>query len=135
MVNESQPTLFGIPNSLPGFGKQHSVDSSSSATLLLKIESSTITTSVNKAFEDSSSFDYYLKPIAGKAIYTITVTTDSLSPSSKRVKPSPVESSSLTQPLVLVDLQKNGIRLVYTLMVCMEAVHQNNLPLAEALVK
>ena len=113
-----------------------SVDSSSSsAAFLPQTESSTITTSIDKAFEDSSSSDYDLKAIPGKAIYTTTAATDSLSPSSKRVKPSPAESSSSTRPLVLVDSQENGIRLVHTLMACAEAVHQNNLPIAEALVK
>ncbi|KAF2308377.1 hypothetical protein GH714_006557 [Hevea brasiliensis] len=36
---------------------------------------------------------------------------------------------------VLVDSQENGIRLVHLLMACAEAVQENNLPLAEALVK
>ncbi|KAL1328492.1 hypothetical protein HN51_038332 [Arachis hypogaea] len=121
----------------PPLPQQHSVDSSSSsAAFLPQTESSTITTSVDRAFEDSSSSDYDLKAIAGKAIYTTAAATaDSLSPSSKRVKPSPAESSSSTRPLVLVDSQENGIRLVHTLMACAEAVHQNNLSLAEALVK
>ncbi|XLR35415.1 hypothetical protein HN51_044767 [Arachis hypogaea] len=74
-------------------GHQHSVDSSSFATFLPQTEWSTITTSVDRAFEDSSSSDYDLKSITGKAIYTIA-TADSLSISSKRVKPSPTESSS-----------------------------------------
>ncbi|MED6159392.1 hypothetical protein PIB30_041960 [Stylosanthes scabra] len=121
----------------PPLPQQHSVDSSSSsAAFLPQTESSTITTSMDRAFEDSSSSDYDLKAIAAKAIYTTaSASADSLSPSSKRVKPSPAESSSSTRPLVLVDSQENGIRLVHTLMACAEAVHQNNLPLAEALVK
>ncbi|RYR40189.1 hypothetical protein Ahy_A09g045893 [Arachis hypogaea] len=60
-------------------------------------------------FEDSFFSDYDLKSIAGKAIYTVTAaTTNFLSPSSKRVKPSPAESSS-TQPFILVDSQWNPI--------------------------
>ncbi|KAK8567547.1 hypothetical protein V6N13_105508 [Hibiscus sabdariffa] len=39
------------------------------------------------------------------------------------------------RPVVLVDSQENGIRLVHALMACAEAVQQNNLNLAEALVK
>ncbi|KAK4400055.1 DELLA protein GAI1 [Sesamum angolense] len=44
----------------------------------------------------------------------------------------PVES---TRPVVLVDSQENGIRLVHTLLACAEAVQQENFKLAEALVK
>ncbi|XP_024988342.1 DELLA protein GAI1-like isoform X6 [Cynara cardunculus var. scolymus] len=38
-------------------------------------------------------------------------------------------------PVVIVDSQENGIRLVHTLMACAEAVQQENLALAENLVK
>ncbi|KAK6122391.1 hypothetical protein DH2020_043833 [Rehmannia glutinosa] len=44
----------------------------------------------------------------------------------------PVESA---RPVVLVDSQENGVRLVHTLMACAEAVQQENFKLAEALVK
>ncbi|KAF5945604.1 hypothetical protein HYC85_015832 [Camellia sinensis] len=40
-----------------------------------------------------------------------------------------------TRPLILVDSQENGIRLVHALMACAEAIQQDNLKLAEALVK
>ncbi|KZV19540.1 hypothetical protein F511_06402 [Dorcoceras hygrometricum] len=40
-----------------------------------------------------------------------------------------------TRQVVLVDSQENGIRLVHSLMACAEAVEQENLKLAEALVK
>ncbi|GFY94103.1 GRAS family transcription factor family protein [Actinidia rufa] len=39
------------------------------------------------------------------------------------------------RPVVLVDSQETGIRLVHTLMACAEAVQQGNLKLADALVK
>lgn len=39
------------------------------------------------------------------------------------------------RPIVLVDSQETGIRLVHTLMACAEAVQQDNLKLADALVK
>lgn len=96
-------------------------------------ESSTIT----------SSSDYDLKAIPGKAIYNNTpnntAEADTLthSSSSKRLKPNPnpsVTVSSSTRPLVLVDSQENGIRLVHTLLACAEAVDQNNLSVAEALL-
>ncbi|KDP38079.1 hypothetical protein JCGZ_04722 [Jatropha curcas] len=44
-------------------------------------------------------------------------------------------STESTRPVVLVDSQENGIRLVHLLMACAEAVQDNNLTLAEALVK
>ncbi|KAH7516321.1 hypothetical protein FEM48_Zijuj10G0122700 [Ziziphus jujuba var. spinosa] len=43
--------------------------------------------------------------------------------------------SPSTRPVVLVDSQENGVRLVHALMACAEAVQQNNLNIAEALVK
>ncbi|XP_031497443.1 DELLA protein GAI1-like [Nymphaea colorata] len=45
--------------------------------------------------------------------------------------PAPVEP----RPVVVVDSQETGIRLVHTLMACAEAIQQDNLKLAEALVK
>lgn len=45
----------------------------------------------------------------------------------------PLDSSS--RPVVLVDSQENGIRLVHTLMACAEAIQQDNMKVAEALVK
>ncbi|CAN8266912.1 unnamed protein product [Cochlearia groenlandica] len=40
-----------------------------------------------------------------------------------------------TRPVILVDSQENGVRLVHALMACAEAVQSNNLSIAEALVK
>ena len=57
----------------------------------------------------------------------------------KRLKPSPVESadsaSEPTRTVLLVDHQEAGVRLVHTLLACPEAVQQENLKLADALVK
>ncbi|KAK5842475.1 DELLA protein GAIP-B-like [Gossypium arboreum] len=116
-------------------------------------------------FEEASCSDYDLKAIPGKAIYsqnTQPQTHDSSSSSTptnvkseKRFKstsgpPSPSDifppppppaaasygiPTASTRPVVLVDSQENGIRLVHALMACAEAVQQNNLNLAEALVK
>ncbi|KAK1419865.1 hypothetical protein QVD17_29264 [Tagetes erecta] len=70
-----------------------------------------------------------LQAIAGNAIY----------PPTKKQKPSTsadTSSSSYTpNPIVIVDSQENGIRLVHTLMACAEAVQQDELKRAEALVK
>ncbi|XVE85430.1 hypothetical protein DITRI_Ditri17bG0090600 [Diplodiscus trichospermus] len=107
-------------------------------------------------FEESLSSDYDLQAIPGKAIYSQkTQTHDSSSSSTqnnikseKRLKstsgshsdilappPSYGILSESSRPVVLVDSQENGIRLVHALMACAEAVQQNNLNLAEALVK
>nr|AKA95154.1 DELLA protein RGL1 [Hevea brasiliensis subsp. brasiliensis] len=43
--------------------------------------------------------------------------------------------SEPSRPVVLIDSQETGVRLVHTLLACAEAVQQENLKLAEALVK
>ncbi|KAF5750147.1 GRAS family transcription factor family protein [Tripterygium wilfordii] len=107
----------------------------------------------NRVFEESSSSDYDLQAIPGKAIYTQTQAQTQFESSSrdhKRLKTSSGSSSEMlqtpsvgsysvpsesTRPIVLVDSQENGIRLVHALLACAEAVQENNLNLAEALVK
>ncbi|KAJ9708458.1 hypothetical protein PVL29_000479 [Vitis rotundifolia] len=105
---------------------------------------------------DSPSLDYDLKAIPGKALYSHIEQPPQQPPApplyqrdNKRLKPTtsatansvssviggwgvPTESA---RPVVLVDSQETGIRLVHTLMACAEAVQQENLKLAEALVK
>ncbi|KAL0889446.1 hypothetical protein Bca101_013429 [Brassica carinata] len=100
--------------------------------------------------------DYDLKAIPGNAVCRRSnhLAVDS-SPSSsdqynKRLKPdsmvtspSPVIGTTVTtttvsestRPVILVDSQDNGVRLVHALMACAEAVQSGNLTLAEALVK
>ncbi|KAK1302706.1 DELLA protein GAI [Acorus calamus] len=87
--------------------------------------------------------DYELKAIPGRIVYG----SDDSGPDKKRVKPSKpssattvdppaaTSSSSTARPVVLVDSQETGIRLVHTLMACAEAVQQENLKAADALVK
>ncbi|CAK9179145.1 unnamed protein product, partial [Ilex paraguariensis] len=115
-----------------------------------------------RIYEDSSS-DYDLKAIPGKAIYPQNQQPPppqppqpprpQYQPTNKKLKPSSESSSSTpvgvwgcpnessfrsieqTRPVVLVDSQENGIRLVHHLMACAEAVQENNLKIAEALVK
>ncbi|GKV38611.1 hypothetical protein SLEP1_g46500 [Rubroshorea leprosula] len=112
---------------------------------------------LNTPFFDESSYpDYELKAIPGKAVYSNTQTLDSSSSSNhnesssnKRLKPSSGSNSETypttsmapfgippdpTRPVVLVDSQENGIRLVHALLACAEAVQENNLTLARALV-
>ncbi|KAM6562077.1 hypothetical protein CsatB_022075 [Cannabis sativa] len=97
-------------------------------------------------FEDSSSSDYDLKAIPGKAIYSNQThfETTSSSRESKRLKPSSEtytndvvsnQNDNSTRSVILVDSQENGIRLVHALMACAEAVQQNNFNIADALVK
>nr|AYH92448.1 DELLA transcription factor 4 [Salvia miltiorrhiza] len=79
--------------------------------------------------------------IPGKAVYPRTQPQE---PQPKKLKTCPYSIAALpvpvpvpppATPLLLVDSQENGIRLVHTLMACAEAVQQENFKLAEALVK
>ncbi|XP_009594460.1 DELLA protein GAI-like [Nicotiana tomentosiformis] len=47
----------------------------------------------------------------------------------------PLTADAITRPVVLVDSQETGVRLVHTLMACAEAVQQENLNVADALVR
>ncbi|XP_010513882.1 PREDICTED: DELLA protein RGA [Camelina sativa] len=62
--------------------------------------------------------------VIGTTVMTTTTTT--------KAAPATAES---TRSVILVDSQDNGVRLVHALMACAEAVQQNNLTIAEALVK
>ncbi|KAL3510553.1 hypothetical protein ACH5RR_029954 [Cinchona calisaya] len=104
---------------------------------------------------DDSSFDSDLTAIPGKAAVYPQILESPVSPPvrppTKRMKPSsqmgvweipsePIITTSRavvesTRPVVLVDSQENGIRLVHALMACAEAVQQEKMKLAEALVK
>lgn len=92
-------------------------------------ESSTITTNSDNS---NNNNDYDLKAIPGNAIYPPQQPI-------KRLKPNPsfasTSSTESTRPVVVVDSQENGVRLVHTLMACAEAVQQENFKVAEALVK
>ncbi|OVA01709.1 Transcription factor GRAS [Macleaya cordata] len=121
--------------------------------LLPPAESSTITTvefsnsrqnqhQQQQIYEEHSS-DYDLRAIPGGAI---------CEPDKKRLKPSTASGSASsssaaagigssclttesTRPVVLIDSQETGIRLVHTLMACAEALQQDNLTVAGQLVK
>ncbi|OIT08824.1 della protein gai, partial [Nicotiana attenuata] len=47
----------------------------------------------------------------------------------------PLTTDATTRPVVLVDSQETGVRLVHTLMACAEAVQQENFNVADALVR
>ncbi|KAG5574199.1 hypothetical protein H5410_054333 [Solanum commersonii] len=55
--------------------------------------------------------------------------------SSSSFSTSMLTDSSAARPVVLVDSQETGVRLVHTLMACAEAVQQENLTLADQLVR
>ncbi|XP_060183727.1 DELLA protein GAI-like [Lycium barbarum] len=69
----------------------------------------------------------------------ISSESTSNSATNKRLRSSFSSSSSITdsstRPVVLVDSQETGVRLVHTLMACAEAVQQENFNVADALVR
>ncbi|KAI3720128.1 hypothetical protein L6452_21038 [Arctium lappa] len=91
------------------------------------------TTSSAVVVDSGSGFVDDLQAIPGNAIYPATKkakSSASASASSSSYNPNPNPN-----PVVIVGSQENGIRLVHTLMACAEAVQQENLALAENLVK
>lgn len=86
---------------------------------------------------------YDLRAIAGGAIYGTT--SDESRNGNKRIRSGVSGGNARSEvidvspesprPVVLVDSQETGIRLVHTLMACAEAVQQDNMKLADALVK
>ncbi|CAM8954106.1 unnamed protein product [Rhodiola kirilowii] len=89
-------------------------------------------------FDSSSSSslpDYDLKAIPGKQIVYPQKQQQLEHGANKRLKPTiPSTEAPSTRPVVLVDSQEAGVRLVHTLMACAEAIQQSNLPVAETLV-
>ncbi|KAF7816457.1 DELLA protein GAI-like [Senna tora] len=102
----------------------------------------------SRVYNDDSEYD--LRAIPGMAAYPPqNEQNQERENMNKRLRSSPVVSDSMpvlpspppatvsepTRPVVLVDSQETGVRLVHTLMACAEAIQQNNLKVAEALVK
>ncbi|CAE6062321.1 unnamed protein product [Arabidopsis arenosa] len=91
------------------------------------IDSSSSSNNQNKRLKSCSSPDSMVTStstatqIGGVIGTTVTTTTTTAAES--------------TRSVILVDSQENGVRLVHALMACAEAIQQNNLTLAEALVK
>lgn len=112
-------------------------------------------TSSTVKFEPDPFSDSDLKAIPGKAILTPPSSSNTSNlREAKRLKPSnyttaptptpppklpnsasPPSGTTASRPVVLVDSQENGIRLVHALMACAEAIQLENMGLAEALVK
>ncbi|KAE9466257.1 hypothetical protein C3L33_01839, partial [Rhododendron williamsianum] len=98
-----------------------------------------------RIFEDNSEYD--LSAIPGGAICKQKQSPVLLqNQNNKRIKtnrsddpvllpPEICPGSTAARPVVLVDSQETGVRLVHTLIACAEAVQQENLKLADALVK
>ncbi|KAG2715129.1 hypothetical protein I3760_03G063400 [Carya illinoinensis] len=109
------------------------------------------TTYSSRIYNDDSEYD--LRAIPGSAAYPQTqdresnrkrLKTSSRSNSAPPLLPSSPQPagdaaagtvSEPSRPIVLADSQETGVRLVHTLMACAEAVQQENLKLADALVK
>ncbi|EEF28350.1 DELLA protein GAI [Ricinus communis] len=96
-------------------------------------------------FNDDSEYD--LRAIPGVAAYPPqpeSSDSNNNSSSRKRMKTSTLANSDSTiptnlsepnRPMVLIDSQETGVRLVHTLLACAEAIQQDNFKLAEALLK
>ncbi|CAN1122718.1 DELLA protein GAI [Linum perenne] len=84
-------------------------------------------------FRDDSEYD--LRAIPGVAAFPQA--ESEIDNSRKRMKTSAGSSLTAepTRPVVLIDSQEAGVRLVHTLLACAEAVQQDNVKLADALVK
>ncbi|XVE78659.1 hypothetical protein DITRI_Ditri13aG0164300 [Diplodiscus trichospermus] len=108
----------------------------------------------SQVYNDDSEYD--LRAIPGIAAYPPPKSESDSESTRKRIKTSigstgstaygPSSSSpqdtgasgaatESARPVVLIDSQETGVRLVHTLMACAEAVQQDNLKLADALVK
>ncbi|KAK4359966.1 hypothetical protein RND71_022195 [Anisodus tanguticus] len=91
----------------------------------------------NKQNRTTIISDDDLRAIPGGAVFNKLNEPDLLSSesgsSNKRLRSSPIIDSA--RPVVLVDSQETGVRLVHTLMACAEAVQQENFNLADALVR
>ncbi|KAL7192640.1 hypothetical protein ACSBR2_024462 [Camellia fascicularis] len=94
----------------------------------------------SRIYEDNSEYD--LSAIPGGAICKHKENSRRENGNNKRIKTVSIRSDDHqseigagARPVVLVDSQEAGVRLVHTLMACAEAVQQDNLKLADALVK
>lgn len=121
--------------------------------------SSILNNNSSRVFNDDSEYD--LRAIPGIAAYPqqqqnqTNNNNEEIEPGNKRLKtwgmespdsvvspPPPPQAAAAaapapepTRPVVLVDSQETGVRLVHTMMACAEAIQQENLKLADTLVK
>nr|QAT94459.1 RGL1 [Litchi chinensis] len=98
-----------------------------------------VTSQSRGVFNDDSEYD--LRAIPGVAAYPPQQADSDSDTTRKRIKTgsgsgsSPLSVSESTRPVMVVDSQAAGVQLVHTLMACAEAIQQDNLKLADALVK
>ncbi|KAF8096287.1 hypothetical protein N665_0313s0053 [Sinapis alba] len=118
LTGASDYDLKAIPgNALYARSNHFAVDSSSSS-------NQACDNSQNKRLKSCSSPESMVtstSPVVGTTVTTTTTTTTTTTESARS--------------MVLVDSQENGVRLVHALMACAEAIQNNDLSIAEALVK
>ncbi|KAM7268915.1 hypothetical protein ACFE04_011081 [Oxalis oulophora] len=92
---------------------------------------------VTQASQQQQQQQHDLRAIPGAAALQLNDNEPPDYDTNKRVKTdqSILLSPATTRPVVLIDSQETGVRLVHTLMACAEAVQQENMKLADALVK
>ncbi|KAJ8761267.1 hypothetical protein K2173_001323 [Erythroxylum novogranatense] len=115
----------------------HQDSSSSSSSSILPSSSSTINFQ-SRAFNDDSEYD--LRAIPGVAVLDNSgrkrIKTASNNNTTTTSSASTITASSdSARPVVLIDSQETGVRLVHTLLACAEAVQQDNLKIADTFVK
>ncbi|KAL1219496.1 DELLA protein RGA2 [Cardamine amara subsp. amara] len=121
LTGASDYDLKVIPgNAIYRRSNQFAIDSSSSSS------SNQTVNNQNKRLKPCSSPDSMITtnstaPQIGTTVTTTATTTTAAAES--------------TRAVILVDSQENGVRLVHALMACAEAIQNNNLTIAEALVK
>ncbi|XP_012852406.1 PREDICTED: DELLA protein GAI-like [Erythranthe guttata] len=94
---------------------------------------------------ESNGYDDDLRAIPGGAIFSNKQKDDAVDlpeSANKRTRSEfsetgflPAAAAAAALPVMVVDSQEAGVRLVHTLMACAEAVRQENMKLADALVK
>ncbi|XP_021733118.1 DELLA protein GAI-like [Chenopodium quinoa] len=93
--------------------------------------SSSCNSMVSNTTSSSSSREAKRLKASNYTAASATATATVSNPSSSKL----TANSAVSRPVVVVDSQENGVRLVHTLMACAEAIEQQNMGLAEALLK
>ncbi|CAI0450922.1 unnamed protein product [Linum tenue] len=84
---------------------------------------------------DKDSCRKRMKTSAGGSSNSASSSSSPPPPIAAAAAPSSALIAEPTRPVVLIDSQEAGVRLVHTLLACAEAVQQDNVKLADALVK
>nr|AFC88481.1 DELLA protein [Rosa lucieae] len=142
-ISQLSDTVHYNPSDLSGWlqtmlSELNPIDDVLSNSQQQKQKQKQIETQPRVIYDDNSEYD--LRAIPGIAAYPQSQLQTATEINSKRLKTSTGSASSSSssiepQPLVVVDAQDTGVRLVHTLLACAEAVQQDNLKVADALVK